>query len=42
MGMVSATKETRLTATIKLACKIRMRVEAGVRTGMKERSDSHL
>jgi hypothetical protein len=35
MGMVSATKDTRLTAMIKLICNIRMRVDEGVRAGIK-------
>jgi hypothetical protein len=35
IGMVSAAKDTRLTAEIKLICKIRMRVETGVRAGIK-------
>jgi hypothetical protein len=40
--MVSATKDTKLTAMIKLTCKIRIRVEAGVRAGIKLiTGDSH-
>jgi hypothetical protein len=35
MGMVNAAKDIKLTATIKLICKIRRRAETGVRTGIK-------